>query len=103
LTAALNRFRIASYVVGIALLTLTLVAMPMKYLADSPGLVAVVSPIHGFMYMVYVVLTFDLGRRAGWPVTRTVPLMLAGTIPFVSFYAERRATEWVREPQPAAA
>lgn len=100
--AALNRFRISSYVVGVALITLTMIAMPLKYLAGSPTLVTVVSPIHGFMYMVYVALTFDLARRAHWPLTRTVLMMLAGTIPFVSFYAERRAVEWTRELQPAA-
>ncbi len=95
-TAALKRFRISSYIVGVALLTLTLVAMPLKYAAGTPELVTIVSPIHGFMYMVYVVLTFDLGRRVNWGVGRIVLMMLAGTIPFLSFYAERRAVKWVR-------
>lgn len=94
---ALARYRISSYVVGVALLALTLVAMPLKYLADEPAGVAIVSPIHGFLYMVYVVLTFDLGRRAGWKLGRIVLMMLAGTVPFVSFYAERRAVAWVRD------
>ncbi|MEV6523266.1 DUF3817 domain-containing protein [Longispora sp. NPDC051575] len=97
MAGALARYRISSYVVGVALLALTLVAMPLKYLADEPAGVAIVSPIHGFLYMVYVVLTFDLGRRAGWKLGRIVLMMLAGTVPFVSFYAERRAVAWVRD------
>jgi hypothetical protein len=28
-------------------------------------------------------------------------VMLAGTIPFLSFYAERNVTRWVRDAQPA--
>jgi hypothetical protein len=28
-------------------------------------------------------------------------VMLAGTIPFLSFYAERKVTRWVRDTQPA--
>jgi integral membrane protein len=41
---------------------------------------------------------FDVGRRANWALGRMALVMLAGTIPFASFYAERVVTRWVREP-----
>ena len=63
MSSALTRYRVAAYVVGVVLLLLVLVAMPLKYLADSPGLVAVIGPIHGFLYIVYLVVTFDLSMR----------------------------------------
>jgi integral membrane protein len=101
---ALGRFRGAAYVVGVMLLILVLVAMPLKYLADRPGAVAVVGPIHGFMYMGYLVVAFDLAVRAKWRFMRTLLVLLAGTIPGLSFVAERRVTSWIRarvqEPAP---
>jgi len=97
MAAALTRFRVMAYIVGVFLLILVLVAMPLKYFADQPTLVAVVGPIHGFLYMVYLVAAFDLAVRAKWSFKRTVLVLLAGTIPVMSFIAERRATRWVRD------
>jgi integral membrane protein len=92
-----------AYVVGVALVLLVVVGVPLKYLADQPQVVATVGPLHGFLYIVYLVAAFDVGRRSNWPLTRLGLVMLAGTIPFLSFYAERQVTRWVREGQPAAA
>jgi len=94
--SALRRFRVIAYVVGVLLLVLALVAMPMKYVWDEPVLVETIGPVHGFVYMVYLVLGFDLARRARWSLGRTAALLLAGTIPFLSFVAERWATRLVR-------
>jgi integral membrane protein len=101
--AALIRYRVIAYVVGVVLIALVLVGMPLKYLADRPGVVETVGPVHGFLYVVYLAAAFDLGRRAKWPLGRLVLVMLAGTVPFVSFYAERVVTRWIREPEPSAA
>lgn len=99
--AALTRYRAIAYVVGVVLILLVVIGMPMKYLADDPTIVETVGPAHGFLYIGYLVATFDLSRRARWPLTRTALVMLAGTVPFLSFHAERVVTRWVREPQPA--
>lgn len=88
--AALTRYRIAAYVVGVGLLVLVLVAMPLKYLGGNPSPSAVISPIHGFLYLVYLGVTLDLALRLRWPVLKIVGVMLAGTVPFLSFVLERR-------------
>jgi integral membrane protein len=102
---ALTRYRIISTVVGVVLITLVVIGMPMKYLGGNPVIVETVGPAHGFLYMLLLVAVFDLGRRAGWPVGRMVLVMLAGTAPFLSFYAERVVTRWTRavDDTPAAA
>ena len=92
MTGALTRYRVMAYVVGVWLIVLVLIAVPLKYLADSPGMVQVVGPIHGFLYMAYLVTVLDLAFRARWSPVRTVLVMLAGTIPFLSFVAERRVS-----------
>jgi integral membrane protein len=94
--SALIRYRVIAYVVGVFLLILTLVAMPLKYFANAPTMVAIVGPIHGFLYMVYLVVAFDLALRARWPLRYTVLILLAGTVPFLSFVAERSVTKRVR-------
>ena len=90
LKSALTRYRIAAYVVGVGLLVLVLIAMPVKYLGDDPSLTQVVSPVHGFLYIVYLGVTLDLSMRLRWPLLKTVGVMLAGTVPFLSFVIERR-------------
>jgi integral membrane protein len=95
--AALTRYRVMAYVVGVMLLVLTLVAMPLKYAAGEPALVETVGPAHGFLYMVYLVVTFDLGMRCRWGWGRLVLVMLAGTVPFLSFVAERKVTKQVTQ------
>ncbi|MDY7084306.1 MAG: DUF3817 domain-containing protein [Actinomycetota bacterium] len=99
---ALTRYRIIAWIVGVVLLALVVVGMPLKYLADDPVVVEAVGPAHGFLFMVYLVATFDLSRRAHWAFGRMLLVMLSGTIPFLSFWAERKVSrEWVPAEEPA--
>jgi integral membrane protein len=91
-TGALLRYRVIANVVGVVLVVFILVAVPVRYLAGEPRMSETISPIHGFLYIVYLVATVDLSRRSGWTVLRTLGVMLAGTVPFLSFYVERRTT-----------
>lgn len=98
--AALTRYRTIAYVVGVVLIVLMVIGMPMKYLGDDATIVETVGPAHGFLYMIYLVAVFDLARRGRWHLGRMAMVMLAGTVPFVSFYAERVVSRSVR-PIPA--
>jgi integral membrane protein len=103
-SGALIRFRLIAYLVGGFLLLLT-VGVVLRYGFDEPRLSETVSPIHGFLYMLYLVAVFDLGRRARWSPKRMILVMLAGTVPFLSFVAERLVTRrWIPADQavPAA-
>lgn len=95
LARALTRYRVMAYVVGVVLVVLVLVAVPLKYLAGEPVLVRVVGPVHGALYAVYLLAAFDLGRRRRWPLVRTLGVLVAGTIPFLSFVVERKVTAGV--------
>ena len=95
------RFRFMAYVVGVMLLILTF-AVILRYGFGEETMSKVVSPIHGFLYMIYLVTVVDLGLRAKFSVVKMVLVMLAGTIPFVSFIAENRVAREIK-PQLAAA
>ncbi len=97
--AALLAYRVAAWVTGIGLLVLVLVAMPLKYFAGIDRPVQIVGMLHGFLYMIYVLCTLVLAERCRWRPVQAVLVALAGTVPFVSFYAERRVTHEVRTVQ----
>lgn len=93
---ALIRYRVMAYVVGTLLIVLVCVGMPLKYFAGDDRLVNVAGVAHGWLYMVLIITAVDLGRRARWTWKRLLLIALAGTVPFLSFVAERSATKDVR-------
>lgn len=88
-----------AWLTGVLLLVLVLVAMPLKYLGDNERLVSVVAPLHGWLYLAYLVTAFTLAYRLRWSVARSVLVLLAGTVPFMSFLAERRVVADLRSRQ----
>jgi integral membrane protein len=94
---ALIRYRIIAWVVGTGLLIRVFVGVPLQYAAGDKSVVAVVGPIHGFLYIVYLLATAELGFRARWSPVKLILVCLAGTIPFLSFVAERKVTRHARE------
>ena len=66
--------------------------MPLKYLADSPGLVHYLGAAHGYLYLILLFAVADLARRRRFPVRWILAVALAGTVPFLSFVAERAVT-----------
>ena len=51
---------------------------------------------HGWLYMIFLVTAFLLSRKARWDLPFTVVTLVCGTVPMLSFWAERRATARVR-------
>ncbi len=98
LRSPLTRFRVMAYVTGVMLLLLVFVAMPLKYAADNETAMSIVGPGHGLLYAIYVVFAFDLAVRAKWSWQRTLLLLGAGVLPFLSFFVERKATGWLATP-----
>ena len=88
---AFRRYQVMAWIVGAFLAVLGLVALPLKYLADIilPGY-DIAWQIHGFLYMGYLLTTADLGVKGRWPVGRLILTALWGTVPLMSFVAERR-------------
>lgn len=92
MNSALTRFRVMAWITGISLLILVFVMMPLRYLGDNAHPSELFSPFHGAMYFLYVLAAFDLVSRMRWGMGRLALIMIAGCIPFVSFYAEHRVT-----------
>jgi integral membrane protein len=104
----LLRYRVMAYVVGTLLIVLTLVGVPLKYLAsdgsDAQQLGAWIALnlgiLHGWLYMVFLVTAAMLARKARFPLPFAVLVLLLGTVPILSFVAERLATRRTRATFP---
>ncbi len=90
------RYRVMAYLVGTLLVVLVCVGLPLKYLGGNSTVVTWTAIPHGYLYMILLITAVDLGRRAKWSWRRLILIALAGTIPFLSFVAERSATKDVR-------
>ena len=86
---ALGFFKVMAILVGIGLLVLCL-GMVLKYAFDKPGLSEFWDAKHGLLYMIYVFATANLGFKMRWSPRHMVGVMLAGVVPFMSFWAEHK-------------
>jgi integral membrane protein len=100
MAGALTRFRIMAYVVGVVLIILT-IGMVLKYGFDEPIVVEAIGPIHGFLYVLYLLTVIDLALKAKFSIVKTLLVMLAGTVPFLSFVAEHIVVRDVKAGQMA--
>lgn len=96
-------YRVLALVVGV-LLIVGVAASVMKYLlTDGSDLqqfgesLSVIWLIHGWIYMVYVVVAFFLSRRAGWSLQYLVLMLLAGLIPVLIFWVEHNVASRLRD------
>jgi len=86
--AALIRYRVMAYTVGVLLILLMLVAVPLKYIGHDDRWVTWFGVPHGWLYMLLILSAIDLGRRVKWSIRNVIGIALAGTVPFLSFVAE---------------
>jgi integral membrane protein len=99
---ALIRYRVMAFVVGTALLLLTVVVIFQLLGVDVKVAEEVVAPTHGYLYLVYLVTAADLARRAHWRLGRILLVVAAGFVPFLAFIVEHRVyqqmqAEWAAE------
>lgn len=105
-------YRVMASVVGVLLVVLVLVGLPLNeahLINDSwwpvgsrpqevgDFISTYLGVAHGWLYMIFLLTAFMLSRRARWETGFTAVTLLCGTVPILSFWAERRATRRVRE------
>ena len=95
-------YRVMAYVTGVVLIVLCILAIMQIWVADEAA-VNVVGTIHGALYIVYLLVAFPLTRRLRLAAGPTVAVLLAGTIPVMTFIVERWVTHRYIEPALAGA
>ena len=95
LGAAATRFRVMAWVTGVVLASLTVWLVVGYGFLDyantesKPDLYRILWTLHGWLYFIYLVVGVDLCFRMRYGILKTVLVLLAGTVPFMSFLADR--------------
>jgi integral membrane protein len=110
----LAAYRVMATIVGVLLIVLCLIGLPLNEAhllneawfpegTDAQQLGNDISKYlgvaHGWLYMIFLCVAFFLSRKARWDLRFTIITLLCGTVPILSFWAERRATRRVRSEQ----
>ena len=77
----LVRYRVMAYTTAVLLIVLVFVGLPLQFAAHRPEVVNVVGTVHGFLYLIYLAVAFQLTRRLAVPKGKMALVLLAGTVP----------------------
>jgi integral membrane protein len=97
---ALSRYRVMAFIVGTGLAVLCFIGIPLQVIGGNKwpwtSVVAIVGPIHGVFYIVYLLTCLDLAGRARFRTAQLLGMVCSGLVPLLAFYMERKVTERVR-------
>jgi integral membrane protein len=87
--AAVLRYRVMAYITGVLIIIVCFAGIPLQVAAHNTFIVNDIGTVHGFLYIVYVIVAYLLAQKLRLPVKQTVILLLAGTVPVMTFFVER--------------
>jgi integral membrane protein len=68
---------------------LLLVASVLKRTADADVLVSILGPIHGALFVAYVLIALNLKPEQGWSTKETAYILLGAVLPFGGYVVDR--------------
>ena len=86
--AAVLRYRVMAYVTGVVLMVLCFVGIPLQ-VAGHPAVANDVGVVHGILYIIYLLCAWQLARMLRLAAKPTLIMLLAGTVPIMTFIVER--------------
>jgi integral membrane protein len=87
--AAVLRYRVMAYITGVLIIVVCFVGIPLQVAAHNTFIANDIGTLHGFLYIVYVVVAYMLAQKLRMRLWPTILLLLAGTIPVLTFLVER--------------
>jgi integral membrane protein len=87
-TAAL-RYRVMAYITGVLIIVVVFAGIPLQVAAHNTFIANDIGTVHGFLYILYIVFAYILAQKLKMKLGPTVVLLLAGTIPIMTFVVER--------------
>jgi len=76
---------------GSSLLLLLGVAMPLKYYMGIPEAVKIIGPLHGILFLAFLVLLFSHALKGELSFVKTITGFFASFIPFGTFIFKAKA------------
>jgi integral membrane protein len=90
-----SKFRIVALIEAISFLALLAATIFHRVLDGSDAGVNVLGPIHGMLFLAYVLLALLVREEQGWSVGQTLIVIVASAIPFGAFVVNAKM---VRDP-----
>ena len=89
--AAVLRYRVMAYITGVLIIVVCFAGIPLQVAAHNSFIVNDIGTVHGFLYIIYVIFAYMLSLKLGMKTLswQTILLLLAGTIPVMTFFVER--------------
>jgi integral membrane protein len=76
-----GRLRIIAFLEGMSLLILIFIAVPVKYIAHDASVVKAMGPVHGALFLLFIVNTLSVGVEQKWNWETTGKCYLAALSP----------------------
>jgi integral membrane protein len=104
ISAVVTAYRVMAYLTGVVLIVLVFAGIPLQVFAHNLVLVRYVGTAHGVLYIIYLIVAFAMTRAVRMKVASpaTVIVLLAGTVPVLTFIVERWVTRRYIRPAQAA-
>lgn len=62
-TTSIGRFRLIAFLEGISLIVLVFICVPLKYFFDDPSWVKLIGPVHGVLFLLFMVYAFQVAAE----------------------------------------
>ncbi len=82
--------RILGFLEGVSLLILVFVAVPMKYIYGNHQLSKTLGPVHGALFILFLIVAVLVGLQQRWPFKTYLIVFIACFIPFGTFYLDSK-------------
>lgn len=83
-------FKWVSILEGTSFLVLLLIAMPLKYIWDSPYMVEVTGMFHGILFILYILGALWLYKALQWNFKILFIVCMSSVLPLGPFYVEKK-------------
>lgn len=95
--SSLTTLRLLANLEGISLLLLIFVAVPLKRIMGIPEVSQILGPIHGILFLLFVVKTLSFAVERNWKFTEiTWKVLIACIIPFGTFYIDYKILKQIQ-------
>jgi integral membrane protein len=96
--AAVLRYRVMAFITGVLIIVVVFAGIPLQIWDHNTVITNQVATVHGVLYLVYIVFAFMLASKLHMKPRPTVILLLAGTVPVMTFVVERWMTRTYINP-----
>ena len=85
----IGRLRLIGFLEGTSLLLLVFNGVPLKYFSNDPEFVKAIGPLHGVLFVLFVINTFETATEEGWKFSKiTWKILVSCMLPFGTFIAD---------------